>query len=243
MLKMNQLSNITDELMYILCIETTKLLQLEQEKLNNIQWVNGEANIDTEYSQLACECCCNAWDIIKQDKHRSINIHCENPDITIKFIYPDGSTIGKKIELKSSKRNKMPGSTINTLDINQPLIYCLRPSKHNNIYKIRCAQYHVAMGDSSFNDLFQDRTPRPLINFAKMNDIPTAFELKEKAHWITHYADCALHRINDTSLQKSWQDDLVKNIKLKVIQEYLMSNTIEEIETEKLALQMTNFSL
>jgi len=51
----------------------------------------------------------------------------------------------------------MPGSTIKKLDINQPLIYCLRPSSEEDKYIIKCSQYHTAMGDSKF-DLFQDRT-------------------------------------------------------------------------------------
>ena len=53
--------NITDNIVYDLAIETTRLLNGKHEKLHTISWTNGESNLDTEYSQLACECCCEAW--------------------------------------------------------------------------------------------------------------------------------------------------------------------------------------
>ena len=50
----------------------------------------------------------------------------------------------------------MIGSTIRKLDINQPLIYCLRPNNTEGIYKIRYSQYHSAMGESDL-DTFQNQ--------------------------------------------------------------------------------------
>ena len=83
------------------------------------------------------------------------------PDINCIF---DGDIqVTHKIELKSSKTNVMPGSTIGKLDINQPLIFCNRTT-----YEVQCGQYHTAMGDSDI-DLFQDRTPRPSLNFTKLS--------------------------------------------------------------------------
>ena len=56
------------------------------------------------------------------------------------------------------------------LDINQTLIYCLRPTNKSEPYKLKCSQYHSAMVDNTNIDLFQDRTPRPIINFDNMKD-------------------------------------------------------------------------
>ena len=47
----------------------------------------------------------------------------------------------------------MPGSTIKKLDINQALIYCLRPSPPSEEYIVRCSQYHNAMGESDTGKL------------------------------------------------------------------------------------------
>jgi len=233
---METLDSLFDVITHELCVETARLLQNEQEKLQQITWSSGESNLDTEYSSLACSCCTNAWNTIKEKhvNYTNVNISCSIPDINIMFTFPDGSHISKKIELKSSKNIKMPGSTIKKLDINQPLIYCLRPQKENGGYKIRYSQYYNAIGETNF-DLFQDRTPRPVINFDKMNDIETnntSFQYKEKDAWIQHYADCAIYRINNPC-QYSWQDDLVKVIKKKIIEDYLKNNTIEQIKEYK----------
>lgn len=142
----------------------------------------------------------------------------------------------------------MPGSTINKLDINMPIIYCLRPKNNKDKYKIRYSIYHKTIGESNL-DLFQDRTPRPYINFNNMIDINTKysfeniFETKEKNSWIDHYAKCAINRINDSNCKYSWQDDLVLKIKNLIIEEYLTKNTIEEIKKDKLILQKNNINL
>jgi hypothetical protein len=228
---------------YMLCIETSKILQTQQQRLRQLQWTNGEANLDTDFSRLAGECCVSAWKIIQQNNtdYNNIDITCNNPDITILFEYPDHSQVVKKIELKSSKRGKMPGSTIKSLNINQPLIFCLRPNNDTKMYKIRCGQYHIAMGDSNC-DLFQDRTPRPCINFNKMTDIDSSkpYEHKEKNYWIDHYAKCALHRIDNNTNISSWQDDMVRKMKQKIIQDYLASNTLDQIQLHKVEVQMSN---
>ncbi len=228
---------ITDDIVYELGINTAKLLSKKQKELQKIEWNNGEANIDIEYSKIACDCCYDAWNIIKELKtdFNIINIKCYIPDINIKFIYPDKSHIDKKIELKSSKSTKLIGSTINKLDINQTIIYCLRPSNNDDEYIIRYSQYHNAIGETNI-DLFQDRTPRPYLNFNKMYNIDyhKNYEYKEKDDWVNHYADCALTRIdNKTKCQKSWQDNLIKNLKDKIIKEYLLNNSIEQIINDK----------
>lgn len=232
---------ITDEIVYLLCIETVKILETQQEKLHSIKWTDGESNLDSEYSKLSCECCEKAWIIIQQ-KYKdlsNINIKCNIPDINIIFIYENGNQIYKKIELKSSKYIKIPGSTINKLDINQSLIYCLRPENKIGKYKIKCSQYHSAIEQSNI-DLFQDRTPRPHLNFQKMKDVTNIvpYQHKDKSYWLEHYSKCAINRINEnTSCNYSWQDDLVKIMKKYIIEDYLKNTSIEQIQIDKITLE------
>ena len=241
---------ITNRTVYQLAVETTRLLMQNQTKLQQITWTNGESNIDTEYSSLACSTCTEAWSIITQrfPEYDSIGIKCTIPDINIEFFMKAGAAdqqiIKKKIELKSSKTSKMPGSTIKKLDINQPLIYCLRPSGAGGHFELKCSQYHHAMGESDF-DLFQDRTPRPFINFDKMPAInrpeddacidgDAVYEEKSKDDWIEHYADCAVNRL-ERRCQKSWQDPLVESIGNKLIAKFIASTSVEEFQKMKLA--------
>lgn len=232
---------ITDEIVYFLCIETVKILEKQQEKLHSIKWTDGESNLDIEYSKLSCECCEKAWTIVQQKNKEfiNINIKCKIPDINITFIYDNGKHIYKKIELKSSKSIKLPGSTINNLDVNQSLIYCLRPKNKTGEYKIKCSQYHFAIEQSNI-DLFQDRTPRPRLNFQKMKDITNVlpYQHKDKSYWLEHYSKCAINRINEnTSGNYSWQDDLVKIIKKYIIEDYLKNTSIEQIQIDKITLE------
>ncbi len=242
---------ITDYTVYKLCIKTTKKINKRQDKLKSIKWKNGESNLDTEYSKLACECCELAWDEmkIKYPKYSEIEIICKIPDINITFIYPNGKETKHKIELKSSKRKKIHGSTIKDLDINQMLIYCLRPSIASDPYIVRCSQYHNAMSKSDI-DLFQDRTPRPLINFEKMNDVDNIVPLitKDKYNWKEHYAKCSLKRIEEhTMCQKSWQDDMIKIVKQESIKaffdDYLRNTSEEQFQIDKLSLQVENTNI
>ena len=238
---------ITKSIVYKLGIETTKNINERQDKLKSITWNDGESNLDTEYSKLSCECCILAWDEIKikYPEYSEIDITCEIPDINITFIYPSGIKTKQKLELKSSKSKKMPGSTINKLDINQTLIYCLRPSIASDPYIVRCSQYHNAMGESD-TDLFQDRTPRPFINFEKMSDgdnIVPFIEL-DKNDWIPHYANCALKRIEEPIMcQKSWQDELIKEIKKKIIDDYVRNTSEQQFQIDKNYLQVGNANI
>ena len=124
----------------------------------------------------------------------------------------------------------MPGSTLKNLNINIPLIYCLRPKYEVGNFKIRCSQYYTAMGESN-TDLFQDRTPRPWISFEKMEQTKEYME-KEKDAWIDHYASCALNRL-EVPCQKSWQDDMVIVLKEKIIKDFIKSTSIESIKKMK----------
>nr|UZT28890.1 hypothetical protein [Nucleocytoviricota sp.]UZT29242.1 hypothetical protein [Nucleocytoviricota sp.] len=240
--------HITKSIIYELGIETTKKINARQIELKNIRWRNGEANLDTEYSELGCECCALAWNnemIRKYPEYSEIKIICEIPDINITFIYPDGKIINDKIELKSSTKKTTKGSTIGDLDINQTLIYCLRPSKYSDPYIVRCSQYYNAMGKSDI-ELFQDRTPRPPINFEKMSDedniIP--FIAKEKNDWLDHYAKCALKRIEETTkCQESWQDHMIRILKKEIINDYIRNTTEQQFQKDKISLQLLNTNI
>lgn len=245
---MSGTEHITKSIVYKLGIETTKKLNKRQDKLKNIKWNDGESNIDTGYSILACECCIIAWDEMKKNYQEcsEVDIICEIPDINITFIYPNGiKTTKQKIELKSSKSKKMPGSTINKLDINQTLIYCLRPSIASDPYIVRCSQYHNSMGECD-TDLFQDRTPRPFINFEKMSDVDNIvpFITKDKKDWIEHYAKCALKRVEETTMcQKSWQDDMIKILKKDIISYYIRNTSEQQFQIDKNSLEVENTNI
>jgi len=233
---------ITESIIYALGNETTKKLNERQEELERIVWKDGEANLDTEYSKLSCEMCILSWGEmkIKYPQYCEIDITCEIPDINITFKYPGGRKVKHKIELKSSKSRRIPGSTIKKLDINQTLIWCLRPSKSSEQYIVKCSQYHNAMGESD-TDLFQDRTPRPFINFNKLNEIDNIvpFMTKEKNDWIPHYAKCALKRIETPISQKSWQDDMIKIMKKEIIEEYIRNTPEHQFQIDKRTLHKT----
>uniref|UniRef100_A0A6C0BQT4 Uncharacterized protein n=1 Tax=viral metagenome TaxID=1070528 RepID=A0A6C0BQT4_9ZZZZ len=228
---------ISNTTVYQLAYQTACLLKKSQYKLQKIKWSYGESNPDTEFSQLACQCCKRAWTNMKKmyDEYEHINIKCYPPDITIMFTL-NNKSIYKHIELKSSKKNTLIGSTINTLDINQPLIFCLRPSSqrtNNCKYQIRYSKYYQAVGRTTV-DKFQDRTPRPNLNFTKMFEIDRTFQDNEdktnSENWIEHYSQCALNRLNrpnnSVNCKKSWQDDLILCIKKKVLEEFIHETTI-----------------
>ena len=86
-------------IVYILGIETTRKINEKQDELKRIKWNDGESNLDTEFSKLACDCCIMAWEEIKikHPEYSNIAIICEIPDVNITFIYPGG---------KKSKRYK-----------------------------------------------------------------------------------------------------------------------------------------
>lgn len=223
-------------IVYKLGIETTKILNEKQSILKTIEWTNGEANIDTGFSKLACDCCVDAWKVMRSnmEEYNNIDIECTIPDINITFSFPNRRKFKHKIELKHSKGNIIPGSTIRNLDINQTLIFCKIPTNNCGIFELRCSQYHNAMGSSDI-DLFQDRTPRPSLNFEKMKSIPSIYTIKEKESWVDHYAQCALNRITKKS-SKSWQDRMIKKIVENTIKDYVKTTNIAEFIHQKFAL-------
>lgn len=229
---------ITDAVVYQLAIATAKILRTKQTELSSIKWTNGESNLDSEYSALACRCCIFAWTImtISKPEFRTVKIECSVPDINIKFTTLD-CVVEKKIELKSSTKTSLIGSTVKSLCDNQPLIYCLRPKSKHDVYRIRCSQYHQAMKKTD-HDLFQDRTPRPILDFHSMEELghEKPFACKARDEWISHYASCSLSRLTK-KVTHSWQDDLVESIKRKILTEFIENTSIEEfikMKNEKL---------
>ena len=204
---------IANEILLELAVETTRILIGKQEQLQQCKWTDGESNTDTDFSKLACKCAEEAWLCVKQ-RHplEHITMTASIPDINCTFSKNGNPIKVNKIELKSSKGLVMPGSTIGKLDINQPMIYCLRPKNADNPYELKCGQYHTAMGESDI-DLFQDRTPRPKLSFAKLH--PTYSNKKQDA-WIPHYGKCAVNRLNHSPT--SWQDQLTQSILYEALQ-------------------------
>jgi hypothetical protein len=217
------LNDLNYKLLLEIAAETTSKLSEKQEHLQQCKWTDGESNTDTDFSELACKCAEDAWIGIKQHYPilNMITMTASIPDINCVFS-KNGKTIKvqkNKIELKSSKSHVMPGSTIGKLDINQPLIYCYRPKNADALYEIRYGQYHTAMGESDI-DLFQDRTPRPQLNFTKLfpsSQIDVIYSNKKKDVWISHYGKCAVNRLN-RYVSYSWQDSLTKSILYEALQ-------------------------
>lgn len=207
--------------------KTAQILDTKKEELQNVKWTDGESNTDSGFSKLACLCCEEAWNAIKGDfpEVNDLSLRFEIPDINITFMR-DGNIIASgKIELKSGKgKGCIPGSTIGNLDINEPVIFCLR-NESDNTFEFRYSQYHSCIGESN-TDKFQDRTPRPQVNFQNMTEINTSVEYihKEKGDWVEHYAKCALLRTKAKTPYSSWQDYLVA----KIIKFFIKETSVEE---------------
>ena len=226
------LNDLNCKILLEIAAQTTSKLTEKQDQLQECKWTDGESNTDTDFSKLACKCAEEAWICVKQNYPllNMITMTALIPDINCVFS-KHGKTIKvikNKIELKSSKSQIIPGSTIGKLDINQPLIYCYRPKKYETPYEIRYGQYHTAMGESDF-DLFQDRTPRPQLNFKKLM-LPSlqteiTYSNKNKNAWILHYGKCAVNRLNN-NVSYSWQDLLTKSILYEALQNI---ETMEEL--------------
>ena len=231
--------SITAEILLVLAKFTAGRLAARQEDLASCKWTDGESNLDSYFSRLACACTEDSWtDVLQQFPELvGFTIVANGPDIHIAF-FKDGvkvPTLHDKIELKSSTSPVLPGSTIGKLDINQPLIYCHRPKQAVGLYDIRYGQYHTAMGESEF-DLFQDRTPRPPLSFNKLTlpSMESTYCHKKNDSWIDHYGKCAVRRVTQAPPKASWQDALVKNILLEALQGV---ETLEDLIALKASLQ------
>lgn len=232
---------ITGVVMARLTQLTVQQLETQQERLRSCKWTDGESNTESDYSRLSCECALRSWIQVQLEYPElgDVTFQATSPDTTCKFVFTNGQTVQTKIELKTSLGTLMPGSTIGKLNINQCMIYCLRPKNDTDPFKLRYSQYHNAMGETD-TEIFQDRTPRPMINFNKMlesGSILTYIE-KQKDAWIERYALCAYNRIHtNIKVVYSWQDGLVKELKRIFIAEFIKSTSVEEFLQRKEAMR------
>jgi len=198
----------------LLMPQITKLtafkLSKSQNELNNISWHKGESNTDLEFSELAKKKCVESFDEINTNKNLFLNV--EIPDLLLTFKKGDHKQ-RFKIELKSTKSadRSVPGSMIMSLDPNMWTIFCLRKESG---FEVRYGRYHLGMSRST-HDLFQDRSPRPRLqfdNFQNVNEEPNLEETNIDKSFFKHYARSAVNRVLDPKGRGSWQDDLVKEI-------------------------------
>ena len=189
---------------------TASKIKDSQDQLNQISWHKGESNTDLEFSELAKEKCIESFNEINTNKNLSLEVKV--PDLLL--IFKKGNVRENfKIELKSTKSNdgSVPGSMIMTLDPNMWTIFCLRK---NDEFHIRYGRYYLGMSRGSY-DLFQDRSPRPRLQFENYQNIAEEPILKETTvdkSFYKHYAKSAVNRVLNPNGRGSWQDDLVKEI-------------------------------
>lgn len=226
---MNSLQLFRKDVILRLAQQTTLILSTKQAELQLVKWRESEANLDTGFSELACKSCMEAWDILKLEipEYTNYTLNTYPPDIKCVFTDENGATLNDKIELKSSTKNELPGSTIGIIDYNQFLIYCLRPElPTGGEYKLKYSQYGTSLIKTD-TELFQDRAPRPKPHFMSMADPVQRLEYVElnKGNWIQHYANCAVNRISSAFTGRySWQDALVKQI----VDIFVKNTSIEE---------------
>lgn len=227
---MNLSQDITSDILLKLTRDTTEILNSKQSELSEVKWADGESNTDTDFSRLACKSCEEAFKKMKNDNiiDNKIKLICNIPDINCVFTKEE-QVLEKKIELKSCKGVKIIGSTIRKLDINQPLIYCLRSNTEPKKFKLKYSQYHQALLPNEY-DSFQDRTPRPTLLFDNMKDPESEYKpfyKKEKGDWISEYAHSAINRLNNPKYD-TWQEKLVSNIRTIVLNTFIKNTSIEE---------------
>ena len=204
---------IEEEILPELTFSTSRLLSSAQEELKLLKWSELESNTDSGFSNLAKKYCLKAFENFKI-KYK-IKLSISVPDLILDF-FIEGKSYSKKIELKSTKSTsgRLRGSMIKSLDPNVWTIICKRNA---NKFDIRCGRYYLGM-EFSTHEKFQDRSPRPSINFNRFQKIDeepiTALTNKSNAFWKS-YALSALTRVLDPQ-QHSWQDDLVKEI-IKIV--------------------------
>jgi len=207
---------IEENLLPLLTQETCKILNQSQTELSKINWSSGESNLDKGFSELSRKCCIKAFN--KINRFKELKLEVDIPDLKLTFITKN-KKIKRKIELKStkSKNGKLPGSMIMSLDLNTWTIFCHRVVEN---FQVRYGRYHIGMTRSD-HEMFQDRSPRPDLHFAKFQKPSESPKTKkiiiDKAFWKS-YAKSAIRRILEPK-SHSWQDDLVKEIIKEVLKD------------------------
>ena len=213
-MKINIEAEIEDNILPILTWETCKILEKNQKKLKLLTWSEGENNKDVPFSKLAKECCFEAF--LKINKIDNLKLNIDIPDLKLNFEF-DKNIIKKKIELKSTLKGIIPGSARSKFDPNIWTIFC---NRGNDKFELRYGRYFLGMKLSE-HETFQDRSPRPKLNFnfyQKCDESPKVDRLKDNINdefWKA-YAQSAINRILNPK-NHSWQDDLVKEIIKEVL--------------------------
>ena len=215
--------------MLTLAQNVTYRLNREQYNLRKIIWTNGESNLDTEYSKITCRIAEEEWKKICTEIpfFGNVVMEAKHPDVTCTFRIDssdDMICLPQKIELKSSMKSSIPGSTSRSLEVDIPIIYCLRPDPKRkvlsdlNSFQFVCGQYIDSMFESTQYDIFQDRSPRPRISVKSLQKVCRQ-EFTEATFpfddYILHLAKCSMRRIHilhRKQVKTSWQDNLVENI-------------------------------
>jgi len=207
---------IDQDILPFIAKRTADLLCNDQAGLKSCKWQDNESNPDTDFSNLSRDKCTKALQEIMSTLKKEIKIQIETPDLLITF----NDVYKRRIELKSTKSSngKMPGSTIGKKDWNEWVIFCHRSDNLNDFFEIRYGRYYEGLKPSDY-ELFQDRTPRPSLNFNQFHK-PEYSELipkiEKQEDFYKNYATCAINRVLGTPPNKSWQDDLVKEI-IKIV--------------------------
>ena len=212
--KINIQKELEDNILPNLTRETCLILNDNHKKLEQLTWSEGENNKDVPFSELAKECCLEAF--LKINKVKNLKLSIDIPDLKLNFEI-NKKTIRKKIELKSTLKGIIPGSARSKFDPNIWTIFC---NRGGGKFDLRYGRYFLGMKLSE-HETFQDRSPRPKLNFnfyQKCNELPKTDKLKDDMNnefWKA-YAKSAINRIINPK-NHSWQDDLVKEIIREVL--------------------------
>lgn len=196
--------------------QTCQKLNKNKKELKNLNWHSGESNTDLDFSNLSRSYCEQSFNEFKESKQ--IELEISIPDLNLTFKDSKNKNYKTKIELKSTKsvNGKIPGSTVMNLDPNVWTIMCYRSD--NNKTEVRYGRYYLGM-DISEDEKFQDRSPRPSLNFFKFQkytEDPNMKKVtKDESFW-KKYATSAIRRVLKPT-NHSWQDDLIKEIIKEVL--------------------------
>lgn len=207
---------IDNKLMPLLVQRTCAILNRSSNELLKLSWHKAESNTDIDFSNYAKDCCIKAFK--EMDINFNLQLKIKTPDLNL-LLFNNEESYNKKIELKStkSKNGKLPGSTIRSLDLNMWTIICYRDLS-KQICEVRYGKYHLGIVVNEYEQ-FQDRSPRPKIDFyqyQKPNETPNLRTKYMKNNFWERYAECAINRILNP-ISHSWQDDLVKEIVKEVL--------------------------
>lgn len=161
-------------------------------------------------------------DEIKKFISASKNVIYTNPDICFEILL-DGKKIYETIELKSTKQDSIPGSSVQQIVPNQWVIFI----KHSGEkIEITTGQYIHAINSKM---QFPDRSPRPQVSFKEMQSW-------NQLHRIFNYTQLMYEKDNEEAikydlitdwqevLSKRWVDMLFHSTKVKANEPWFNNN-------------------